>query len=76
MATALANVAASSDAVSALPATKMPGRRPGIWHLGATLCCGAPPGAVQRSPYLILVSRNSTCFFATGSYFFFTIFSV
>src|SRR5262249_50735737 len=28
------------------------------------------------SPYLILDSRNSTCFFATGSYFFFTNLSV
>ena len=44
-------------------------------RLGGTPALRRPmsPGACA---YLILVSRNSTCFFATGSYFFFTIFSV
>ena len=30
----------------------------------------------EKPDYLILLSRNSTCFLATGSYFFFTSFSV
>src|SRR5215469_2279015 len=45
---------------------KRPGHRPSQVQVIASGC----------SPYLILDSRNSTCFFATGSYFFFTNLSV
>src|SRR6185312_9893593 len=34
------------------------------------------PRELHRGDYLILPSRNSTCFFAMGSYFFMTSFSV
>ena len=38
---------------------------------------GAEPGhATSARALLDLASRNSTCFFATGSYFFFTSLSV
>src|SRR5713101_4583454 len=41
-------------------------RRASDWRLGI----------VSRAVHLILASRNSTCFLATGSYFFFVSFSV
>src|SRR5215213_1492474 len=37
---------------------------------------GAPFYIPDRPDYLILASRNSTCFLATGSYFFLVILSV
>src|SRR6266487_5301951 len=37
---------------------------------------GAPRSERSRNAHLILDSRNSTCFLATGSYFFFTSLSV
>jgi hypothetical protein len=45
-------------------------------RIGCRLSIRSRGGSGGVPAYLILVSRNSTCFLAIGSYFFFTIFSV
>src|SRR5271165_6814062 len=73
---------ASGLLMTSLPAGHLRGRPRRVIHRTLSDLSGPTSGFESRSVaksidrYLILDSRNSTCFFATGSYFFFTSFSV
>src|SRR5215469_10803523 len=53
-----------------------PGQRPNSQPNCAKYGKGVRRALAAAGPHLILDSRNSTCFLATGSYFFFTSLSV